>query len=425
MQQPRSAASQISKPGASATGCSGALAATLNGRVTTIVSVLIYLAFCTIVVFNALAKPIANWDMLAYVASALQRGGELDPSRLHSAAYGIVRAAVTGQQWHELTTLTQYRIIQAQDADAFASMLPMYQVKGGYVVLINALSGFASPVTVMRVISLASTLALMTALLWSFWRLGQIRLIGIMTPILALLNIADLASIATPDPPVTFLVASALCLMLVADRTRPPLSALCMLVVSVLLRPDMLVATVGLPFALVAGVAASAMLDRTPWTTALRQGFTEVGAWPWAAAVAGMGAYLVAKAGSAHPGWYAHFVFSLHEQRDTMAGFSPAFDLRTYLSALARAMMRLLRDEIWPWLMLALLVCGLCIARLRDFGPVLLGLTLFMLGVLATRVLVFPLLDARVAAPQVLTAVIIAIALFQRTADNKLATDRA
>ena len=379
-------------------------------------SVSLYLSFCALVILNALARPIADWDMLAYTAVIVERQGETDPVRLHARAYGLVKASVTEPQWHELTTLGHYRMVQARDADAFVSMLPMYQVKGGYIRLVEMAARIAGPVAGMRMISFVAVLGLMGMLFWVFWRLGQLRLIGLMTPVMNTLRFPDLASIATPDPVVAFLMTAAACLILVAGRTRPPVLALLLLVAAVLLRPDMLVATTGLPLALVAGCLLARIMNGQVIPAALPAALRDVGPWPWAAALAGFAAYMLAKAGVNHPGWFAHFWFSIHEQKDTMAGFQPAFDLKIYLSAVVRATMRLLREQPWPWIMLSLMLCGLIFARLRDVGPVLLGLMIFVLGIWASRTLVFPLPDSRIAAPIVLITILIAVALVTRPA---------
>ncbi len=390
-------------------------------RLVLLLSVWLYLAFCGLVILNGAARPIADWDMLAYTAVIIERQGETDPVRLHAAAYGTVKAAVTEAQWHELNALGHYRMVQARDANAFVSMLPMYQVKGGYIRLAEAASRIAGPVAGMRLISLASMLGLMATLFWAFWRLGQLRLIGLLTPVMNTLRFPDLASIATPDPIVAFLATAAACIIIVAGRTRPPAAALILLVAAVLFRPDMLVATVGLPMALVAGCVLARFLDGEAFRDALAGGARAVGPWPWLAALAGGAAYMAAKAGVSHPGWFAHFVFSIHEQKDTMAGFQPAFDFKIYLSAVVRATMRLLREQTWPWIMAAFMLSGLIWARLRDFGPVLLGLMIFVLGIWASRTLVFPLPDSRIAAPLVLIAMVIAAAWAARREQPRLA----
>lgn len=396
-------------------------------RSTTWLSILVYLAFCGLVIVNGLTRPIANWDMLAYTAAVVERQGQINPQQIHAEAYGLVRAAVTDAQWHELTQASRYRVVQARDANAFVSMLPMYQVKGGYIALVDVASRFAGPVAAMRMISLLAVLGLMGMLFWTFRQLGALRLIGLLTPVMGILSFPDLASMSAPDPLVVFLATSAACLILANLRPRPPVLALGLLLAAVPLRPDMLVATTGLPLALVAGCALAAMLNRRGWRESLSHGLLQVGPWPWAALVAGIGAYMLAKAGTSHPGWFAHFMFSLHEQRDTMAGFQPAFDLKIYVLALIRAIMRLLREESWPWLMFSLMLAGLFFARLRDFGPVLLGILIFIIGNWAVRTLVFPLPDSRVAAPIVLSAIMVAVAMIgrkgQACADDKLATD--
>ncbi|MGL4441165.1 MAG: hypothetical protein ACRCUE_18055 [Bosea sp. (in: a-proteobacteria)] len=397
----------------------------VRARLATAASVAAYLLFCAMVILNGIARPIAGWDMLAYTATVLERRGVVDPVDLHAQTYATVRAAVTAPQWHELTTQSHYRIVQARDAQAFVSMLPMYQVKGGYVTLVAALASVTGPVAAMRAISLVSIIGLMAVLFWAFWRLGQLQLVGLLTPVMSLLRFPDLASLGAPDPAVAFLATAATCLIIVANSGRVPLIALCLLVGSVLLRPDMLVATTGLPLALVAGSVFAAVLNGESSFRALRHGFKTVGVWPWTAAFAGLAAYAVAKAGVPHPGWFAHFMFSFHDQRDTMVGFQPAFDLKIYVSALARVSMRLLREEVWPWLVVGLMICGVLIVRLRDAGPTLLGMIIFILGVWMSRTLVFPLPDSRVATPQVLTAVMVAVALIARAANDVLARQRA
>jgi hypothetical protein len=353
--------------------------------------------------------------MLAYTGAVLRHQGETRPAAIHARSYEIVRQAVSPDQMQELSASDQYRRVQARDADAFVSMLPMYEVKGGYVALVAALSRFADPVAVMRGLSLAATLGLLVILPLALWRVGALAFAGLLPPVLMALRVGDLASIATPDPLVAFLTVTAGCLILMRGAARPPAGALLLLLLAVSIRPDMLVATTGLPFALVAGAAGAALLAGGPAGAALPSSFRAVGLAPWLAAVAGVAVYLVAKAGVAHPGWWAHFNFTFVAQQETMAGFAPAFDIKVYLTALARVTARLLRDEIWPWLVLAVALWGLTAVRWREFGPVLLGLLVFVFGVLAARTVAFPLPDSRVAAPTVLILLLVMAAHMART----------
>jgi hypothetical protein len=228
--------------------------------------------------------------------------------------------------------------------------------------------------------------------------------------VLAALRVTDLASLCAPDSLVAMLGVGAAGLILVRGSPRPPAAALAMLVAAVALRPDMLVATTGLPFALVAGSALAMLLAGARPGAALTQALRAVGSLPWLAAIAGCAAYVAAKWGVAHPGWWAHFNFSFIAQQDTMAGFSPTFDARVYATALARVMVRMLREETWPWIVLAITLAGLLAVRLREAGPTLLALIIFVGGILAARMIAFPLPDSRVATPSVLTLLMIAAA---------------
>jgi hypothetical protein len=377
-------------------------------------SVAVYLLFALIVAVNALVRPIADWDMLAYTAAVFERQGEADPVRLHARSYALVQSRIRPEQFHELTTNGRYRTVQAADPAAFVSMLPMYQVKGGYVRLVSALSRLGDPVVAMRAVSLMSMTALMAALFWAFWRLGELRLIGLLTPLMAVLRFPDLASLCSPDPLGAALLVSAAAVILVNGSPRPPAVALGLMVLAVLFRPDMLVAAGGLPVALVAGAALAGWLAGKRPVAALIEGVRAVGSWPWAAAAAAFGAYQLAKIGVSHPGWWPHFIFSIHQQQDSMAGFQPAFDWRIYLSAQARVANRLLSEQVWPWAMLALVLAGLIGARLKAFGPLLLGMVFLVAGVQATRLVAFPLPDSRIAAANLLTAALLAAAYVAR-----------
>jgi hypothetical protein len=380
---------------------------TARGPLLTALSVLAYLGFCLIVAVSTLSRPVANWDMLAYTGAVLRHQGETRPAAIHARSYEIVRQAVSPDQMQELSASDQYRRVQARDADAFVSMLPMYEVKGGYVALVAALSRFADPVTVMRGLSLAATLGLLAILPLALWRVGALAFAGLLPPALMALRVGDLASISTPDPLVAFLAVAAGCLILTRGTPCPPAGALLLLLLAVWIRPDMLVATTGLPFALVAGAAGAALLAGSGVGAALWSSFRAVGFAPWLAAVAGVAVYLVAKAGVAHPGWWAHFNFTFVAQQESMAGFAPAFDIKVYLTALARVTARMLRDELWPWLVLAVALWGVTAVRWRELGPALLGLLVFVIGVFAARTVAFPLPDSRVAAPTVLILLLV------------------
>jgi hypothetical protein len=372
------------------------------------VSVLLYLAFCGLVTLMALTRPIANWDALPYAASVMVHQGETDPAALHRRAYALVQAHVSPTQFHELTSSLPYRAAQAASAENFVSMLPMYQVKGGYIATLSVLSRFGDIVTAGRALSLAAILVMLGMLLWSFHALGALHLIGFTVPMLAALRVIDLATTVTPDAVVAALGVSAMALIAVAGRLAVPAPALALLVLAVLFRPDMAVVTSGLPIALVSGGALAAFLAGQPIHRALTGAVRTVGAGPWLAALGGAVAYMLAKAGIAHPGWWTHFNFSFVAQPDNLSGPALVYDWRVHASAIARSSLRMLREENWGWMMLAMLLATLMWAKARAIPPVLLGLALAAIGSVAARTLAFPLTDARIAVLPVLTLAIVA-----------------
>jgi hypothetical protein len=372
------------------------------------VSVLLYLAFCGLVTLMALARPIANWDALPYAASVMVHQGETDPATLHRRSYALVQTHVSPAQFHELTSSLPYRTAQAASAENFVSMLPMYQVKGGYIATLSALSRLGDPVTAGRALSLAAILMMLGMLMWSFNALGALHLIGFTVPMLAALRVSDMASTVTPDAVVAALGVSAMALIAVAGRLAVPAPALALLVLAVLFRPDMVVLTSGLPVALICGAALAAAIAGQPVHRALGAGVRAVGAGPWLAALAGAAAYMLAKAGVAHPGWWTHFNFSFVAQPDSLSGAALVYDWRVHASAIARASLRMLREEDWGWMMLAMLLAGLMWAKARTIPPLLLGLALAAIGSVAARTLTFPLPDARIAVLPMLTLAIVA-----------------
>lgn len=371
-------------------------------------SIALYLAFCSVTLINAVARPIANWDMLAYVGSAVRQGGETRPDIIHARAFETVKARVTPAQWAELTEPGLYRRTQASDPAAFVSMLPMYEVKGGYVRALAFASRFADPVAVMRTVSLISVAALLAVLAWAFHRLGALPLLGLTVPALALLRVQDLASMSTPDAPVAALAVAAMALVATRRGGHVRWLVAALLVAAVLLRPDMLVVAALLPFALVLGAVAVRLLSRERPGAALPAAFREVGPAPWVGLVLAPLAYFAAHHGVVHPGWWTHFSFSFIFAPVSLDGYRPAFEIGAYASALGRVTMRLLREETWPWLVLAMTVGGVLLAetrRLKIPGTAL-GLLLLGFGVLAARTIAFPLPDARVAVGSVLTLIL-------------------
>jgi hypothetical protein len=111
----------------------------------------------------------------------------------------------------------------------------------------------------------------------------------------------------------------------------------------------------------------------------------------------GIAAYWLAKWGIHHPGWWPHFNFSILRQEETMAGFAPVFSWSAYGQGVLRGLLRSLRDEVWPWLIAAMLMAGWLCMSWRRVGATVVALTLVAVGAVVGRMIVFPLPDSRLA----------------------------
>jgi hypothetical protein len=357
-------------------------------------SLAIFLAFAAVTLASAVTRPIANWDMLAYQAAVLDRGGTMSSADLHTRTYTIVRDRVGPESYRELTTGDRFRQRWAEDPDAFRSLLPMYAVKGGYVILLRAMSAFApDAIGPARAVSLASVAAMLAAILVVFWRLGALPWLALVVPVLAAMRFADLASMTAPDPLASALLVVAGAILATGGGVRLGPAPVALIAFAITMRPDMLVIAAGLPLALVVAAGVVAWRDGRRPIAAL----STIGPWPWAGVILGVGAYLLAKWGIQHPGWWPHFNFSILRQEETMAGFAPAFSWSAYGQGLLRGILRSLRDEIWPWLMTAMLVAGALVVPWRRVSAQALALILVAAGAVAGRMIVFPLPDSRLA----------------------------
>ena len=109
----------------------------LRGR--TVAFFRLYLAaFCVALFAFALARPIMNWDMLAYVGSA--KAWETDDSlEIHEHVYSRLHLYLSEDDYHALTAESPYRQNMHADPEGFVQSLPWYQVRVTYIGLIHSL----------------------------------------------------------------------------------------------------------------------------------------------------------------------------------------------------------------------------------------------------------------------------------------------
>ena len=280
------------------------------------------LLFAATVAFTGIFFPLVQWDMIAYVASILEKTIS-DPQTLHAQTYDTVRHAISHGQFIVLTEDRPYRAVQYSDPSAFYSMLGFYRVKWLYIQTISFVAHFLSPVSAIRVVSAVSAAGIgVTLFAWlaSARRLGWAPLVAAM---LMLCDYGYVARLATPDAfaSMLFLVA-----VFAYVRRSEPLVAI-FLVAAFLARPDHLAFI---------GVFMVVTLYMRPIS------FGAI-----AAFVASAAFYVPLTASADHPGWWVQFWFTDIEYVPTIEGFSPAFSLVVYLKACVMALVRSLVAENW------------------------------------------------------------------------------
>ncbi len=289
----------------------------------------------------AVAFPDANWDMIAYVASILEQPG-IDPASLHAQTYDMVRQKVSDGQYLVLTEDRPYRIRQADDPDAFLSMLGFYRVKMLYLEAAQLLSGWLGPVDALRAVSALSAAAFGGLTL--FWLIDQRALAyaPLAIIVLVLSGFGAVARAATPDMFSAFFLLAGM-LLFVQGRD---LAAAAFLIVAVLARPDHL-SLVGVLMVM------SIVFRPVSWGA--------VGAF-----LIGLVAYVLISRASGHPGWWIQLYFSNVEFVPTLEGFDPPFSVVTYAVALVRTVVRAVVEQQWPAVLL-LLIFLLALMLRRNF----------------------------------------------------------
>lgn len=315
--------------------------------------------------------PLANWDMFAYVATALE-GRFSDIQMLHQAAYQAVAERVEEGDFLVLTQDRDYRIRQYADPAAFATMLGFYRVKLLYVELATLLSGLMHPVDALRLISTASAALYGLLVIFWAWQRQSLKLAPLILALLILAAIAPTARFAVPDLMASvFVLAACLAFLRRADL----LAALCLLL-AFFTRPDHL--------AFLAVLATLALFMK-------REGL-----WLAAAALIAFASYFLLTGAADHPGWWVQIWFTHIEYVETLEGFSPAFSVIAYLRVIIQVVVRSLVEETWAAILLVELF-ALWVLRLH--GSLFMGRERLLLAALvatiAAKFFVMPMHETR------------------------------
>ncbi|MCU0830717.1 MAG: hypothetical protein MUC58_04225 [Rhizobiaceae bacterium] len=334
-------------------------------------------------------KPQFNWDMIAYLASAMDEAG-VPFFEVHATVYEAIRAVAPAGDFTALTTGDAYRLRQFEDSAALQSMLPMYEVKWLYVALLGiALPLFGVAHAALAINSLAALL--FGASLWAWMSRHRLqRFAPVLLGVFIALNGPDLMRGMGPDFVTLALLTSGLMMW---DRGRT-YAAMVPLTLAVLARPDSAIFIGGFVILLVA------LRDRDSLKAGLLLALAA-------------GAYVFATSAAHHIGWWPHFWFSTVRIQDSLAGFAPEFSVPVYLYAVAHNAMRTVTESVWAgwWALGFVAILWGAARQSRDhaYDSRLILLAAAVIGTLG-KFLLFPLPDDRLYTPLLIPAFIIGLA---------------
>ncbi|WP_133304739.1 hypothetical protein [Mesorhizobium sp. DCY119] len=335
------------------------------------IAAVFFLAIFLFVAAYTWVRPDYNWDMVAYIASALENRTET-PEQLHAETWKAVSEGAREAQLYNLQYGNPYNRHQWENPADFESQLSMFRVKLGYIEALRVLE----PITgITRAAILLSVLpALGFALICLFWLGRENALQGaiILAPALIVADVFHMTTAVTPDMLLALVSMGALYLL----ARKHDIAACLLLFLSVFVRPDNII----LIFALL--------------LTAIAFGWRLL---PIALTfVASFAACLLISKLGGHPGWWAHFYFSCVEIQNSMTNFHPDFSLVAFIKGYARGAAVALLDNDWPPLFLAILAGWALLWRAGRAGTgrenaLMFALAIGTLGKFAS----FPLPDDR------------------------------
>lgn len=350
-------------------------------------SVLVVL-YCSIIAIIALGFPLSNWDMIPYTALAQATPGQ-DMATIHASAYEAVKLAVSPGDFMELTEDRNYRIAQYASSDAFATMLPMYEVKWLYVESVRAISSFIGVIQAERVINAAAMIAF--GLMISFWLNANcaFAFAPIVIAGLALCDIGTVARITTPDMMAgTFVLAA----MLALQRKHSVIAAIAM-IAAVATRPDHI---------LLAGCLAVALIHANrDWKGAALLVLPSLATFAFVSNV------------DNYPGWWAHVYLTQIEYVPTLDGFRPEFSLTTYIFAVVKAASRAIAEEGWPVLLLMLILGSAWMTqKIENVSRRDMALVIAVLMAVVGKFMIFPINEGRFHFAYLVPALLLLVAIW-------------
>lgn len=306
-------------------------------------AVVFFGAVCLLIAAYALVRPDYNWDMVAYVATALE-DRHPDPVELHAETWERISEGASQSQLYHLQYSNPYNRHQWENPADFQSQLSMYRVKVAYIALLRALEPITGFVKAAILLSVLPSLALGVLCLYWLGRANALQGAFLLAPVLLLADYAHMTTAVVPDMLVSFV--SLLAVYLFARKRD--LAASVVLFASVLIRPDNII----LAFALLLTAIAFGWRILPLLATFM------------ASLVAGV---VMSNLGG-HPGWWTHFYFSCVEIQNSMANFHPDFSFGAFARGFMRGVLVAIMDNDWPALFALLLAAWALLNRAGRTG---------------------------------------------------------
>lgn len=272
-------------------------------------------------------RPDYNWDMVAYIATALEDRVS-DPVELHKRTWDEIRKGALASDLYHLQYGNPYNRHQWENPVDFQSQLSMYRVKVAYIGLMRLLEPLVGLDRGAILLSILPSIALGGLLLFWLGRENALQGAFFLVPVLVMADFLHMTTAVTPDMLAAVMAIGALYLL----SKESDIVACLLLLAAVLIRPDTLI--------LILALTITAFLfgwRRLPFLITF--------------VVAFIVCILIEKQ-SGHPGWWPHFYFSCVQIQNSMAGFDPDFSLTAFLRGYVRGVMVALLDGHWPVLLI-------------------------------------------------------------------------
>lgn len=326
---------------------------------------------CLAISVYALVRPDYNWDMVAYVATALEDRYS-DPAELHAQTWQRITEGASESQLYHLQYSNPYNRNQWENPADFQSQLSMYRVKIAYTALLRTIKPLTGLVTASILLSVLPSLAFGVLCLYWLHREDALQGAFLLAPMLLLADYGHMTTAVVPDMLVSLISLFAIYLL---ARGRD-IAACLVLFVSVFIRPDNII----LLFALLLTAIAFGWRILPFLVT-------------FVSALAG--SVVVAKFGG-HPGWWAHFYFSCVEIQNSMANFHPDFSFSAFARGYARGVLVAIMDNDWPAILALLLAAWALLNRAGRIGSARANALVFALAIgTLGKFASFPLPDDR------------------------------